>query len=64
MTERVFTAHDKLRAVENEIRWRRLVYPRRIDAKSMSQRQADNGIAVMQAIAEDYRKLAEKERLL
>ena len=64
MTERMFTADDKLKAIEREIGYRRHVYPRRVMDKKMTQELADKQIAVMEAIAEDYRTAASKERLL
>jgi len=59
-----FTAADKLRAIERELGYRRRVYPRRVEAGSMTQRLADNQIEIMEEIAADYRKLAEDERLI
>lgn len=58
------TAEDKLDAVEREIRYRRRVYPRLIEAGKLMRGIAETQIAIMEEIAEDYRKLAEKERLL
>lgn len=59
-----FTAAEKLAAVEREIGLRRHVYARRVDEGRMSRKLADAQIAVMEAIAEDYRALEAKERLL
>ncbi len=58
------TAEDKLASIEREIRYRRRVYPRFVANGQMSQQMADTQLRLMQEIAEDYRKLAEKERLL
>jgi len=58
------TATDKLKAVERELSYRKHVYPRRVDAGLMTSTLAAEQIAVMEEIADDYRKLAEKERLL
>jgi hypothetical protein len=55
----VITAHDKHRAILREIEMRRSVHPRRIATGSMTKQQADREIAVMEAIAADYEKLAE-----
>jgi hypothetical protein len=52
-----FTPTDKLKAVEREISFRRYVYPRRVGQGKMTQADADKGIAVMEAVAADYRKL-------
>jgi len=59
-----FTPEDKLRAVEREILMRRRVYARYVQEGKMKQQQADQGIAVMEAIAEDYAKEVAKGRLL
>lgn len=57
-------AIEKLRAVEREIGYRRLVYPRRVEAKKMTQRQADWQLQVMEAIRDDYLTLAKAEKAL
>lgn len=57
-------AVEKLRAIEREIGYRRVVYPRRVMEKKMTQRQADWQLAVMEAIRDDYMKLAKEEQLL
>jgi hypothetical protein len=59
-----FDAKIKLAAVERELRYRRRVYPRQIADGRMTDGLANSQIAVFEAIADDYRKLAEKERLL
>jgi hypothetical protein len=61
---RPFTYAEKLAAVEREIKLRRRVYPTRVTNGRMTQRLSDEQIAVMEAIAGDYRKAAAKERLL
>jgi hypothetical protein len=60
----VFTALDKLRCAEREVKLRRQVYPNRIESGRMSPAKAEYEIAVMADIAEDYRKLAEGEMLI
>ena len=52
---RVFTPREKLEAVEREIGMRRKVYPRWVLLKKIRQDTADREIAVLEAIAEDYR---------
>ena len=59
-----FTAAEKREAIEREIAMRRRVYPRWVDDRKMSQAKADHEIAVMVAIAEDYRQQETGERLL
>lgn len=54
--ERVFTAREKLDALEREIRIRRRVYPKWVLQNRMTQKKADEEIAVLEAIANDYRE--------
>lgn len=61
---RPFSAADKLAAVEREVGQRQQVYGRLVTAGRMTAAFAREQIAVMEAIAEDYRTAAEKERLL
>jgi hypothetical protein len=56
-----FTAEEKLREVRREVKMRKLVYARR---DMMPPHEAKYKIDIMQEIAEDYEKLAQKERLL
>ena len=60
----IFTAEEKLKAVEREIAMRKRAYVRWVASGKMTQAKADVEIAVMTAIAEDYRVLAERERLI
>jgi hypothetical protein len=60
----IYTAKEKLDAVQREIRMRRRVYPRRVSEQRMTQQLADREIAVMEAVAKDYEDLAVKERLI
>lgn len=60
----VFSASVKLACVEREIKYRKRVYPRWIEAGKITDGFAAAQIAVMEAIAEDYRKEAAKERLI
>ena len=50
-----FSADDKLRCIERELRFRRVVYEKRVQRERMSQTQADWEIGCMEAIAADYR---------
>lgn len=60
-----FTFEQKLEAVRRELRYRRRVYPRRIEAGHMTQAFADEQIEIFEAIADDYDRAAQKtERLL
>ncbi len=47
---------DKLVCVQREIAMRKRVYPRWVAAGRMAKAKADREIAIMEAIAEDYRK--------
>ena len=60
----IFTAAEKLRAVERELAYRRRVYARRVGTGKMTQAMADKQIALFEAIAEDYTAAAKKERLI
>lgn len=60
----MITNDEKLACIEREIRYRERVYPKRVAAGQMTQSFAAEQILLMQAIAEDYRRLIEKERLL
>lgn len=64
MTSRIFTNTEKLAGIERELRYRRRVYKNRVAAEKMTQALADEQIALFEAIAEDYRAHAQKERLL
>lgn len=58
------TAEEKLEAIERELKYRRRVYPRRIEAGHMTEKLAAYQLAIFEEIATDYRKQAEGERLL
>jgi hypothetical protein len=51
----LFSDEDKLKCVERELRLRRNVYPGRISRGAMSLVQAQRELALMAAIAADYR---------
>lgn len=57
-----FTAADKLRCAEREVRQRRRVYPRLVAGDRMDQLDADREIACMEAIAADYRAQVAAEK--
>lgn len=56
-----FTAKDKAECAERECKQRRYVYPRRVEGGKMTQALADRQIALMEAIATDYRRQADAE---
>jgi hypothetical protein len=60
----IVTSQQKLDCIEREIRMRERVYPRWVADKKMSQAKADEELATMRAIADDYRQSAESERLI
>lgn len=59
----MFSAQEKLDAVERELSLRRRVYPNQVAAHRMSAAFADRQIALFDEIAADYRELAAAERL-
>jgi len=60
----IITYEDKMKSAERELKQRLYVYPRRVAAGKMSKPLADREIEIMRAIAADYAKLAQTERLL
>lgn len=56
-----FTAKDKAECAEREVKQRQRVYLRRVADGRMSQQTADRQIALMEAIAADYRAAADAE---
>jgi hypothetical protein len=59
----VFTATEKLNAVQRELNLRRRVYPNRVACHRMSAAFAAEQIAVFEEIAADYGDQLEKEQL-
>lgn len=51
-----FTDQDKLAALQREVAMRKRVYPRWVESGRMTKAKAEREIAVMEAIAADYRK--------
>jgi hypothetical protein len=58
----VITALQKYAEAKREVAMRRHVYPRWIANGRLKQEDADRQIAIMEAIVEDYRIPAEKEK--
>ncbi len=56
-----FTDRDKADEAKREVAMRRRVYPRWVQDGRMKQADADRKIAIMEAIATDYRERAETE---
>jgi hypothetical protein len=59
-----FSAAEKQKEAEREARMRERVFATLVRKGSVTQNAADRRIAIMREIADDYRLLAEKERLL
>ena len=59
-----FSAEQKRKAAEREVAMRKRVYPRWVADKRMSEHSANEGIAIMEAIAADYAEKEKGERLL
>lgn len=57
----MFTAKDKAECAEREVKQREWVYPRRVADGKMSQELANRQLALMKAIAADYRAAADAE---
>lgn len=64
MSSRTFTATEKRKAVDRELAFRRRAYPRWVENRRMTQKLADEQIAIMEAIRVDMVALEDKERLL
>ena len=56
-----FTAAEKAKCATREVAQRRRVYPRLVESQRMKQAEADRQIAIMEAIAADYRAQADAE---
>lgn len=63
MTTYRFTAREKAEECAREIEMRRRVYSAKVARGEWTQRKADMHIAIMQAIANDYRDAAEADDL-
>ena len=55
---------DQIECVERELRMRRRVYARRVEAGTMTKSLADREIAAMEAVLETVRAAEQKERLI
>jgi len=60
----IYTGQDKLDAVRRELAYRRRVYARMVEQGTMKPQQAEAQIDIFEAIAADYAKAAEAERLI
>jgi hypothetical protein len=58
------TVTDKLQCAERELKYRQRIYERLVERGKMTKRQCDRELELMQAIADDYRKLAAQKALL
>lgn len=59
-----FSAFEKHREAVRELAARHSVYDRLVSSARLSKDIADRRIALMKEIADDYRVLADKERLI
>jgi hypothetical protein len=57
-----YSMNELLECAEREVQQRKWVYPRRVEAKKMTQQRATREIAMMEAIAESFREKAAAER--
>jgi hypothetical protein len=60
----IITNADKLACAVRELKMRRHVYPRWIEADKISAGKAAHEIAAMEAIVADYEAIAAKDRLI
>jgi hypothetical protein len=60
----MFTAEDKLREIERELKLRQRLYPHWIETGKIAAGDARRRIDILEAIAEDYEWQAKSERLL
>jgi hypothetical protein len=58
------TNEQKLQCAERELRFRQRVFPRLVERGKMTQQQSERELELMQAIADDYRVLAQAELLI
>jgi hypothetical protein len=63
MTAR-FSNLEKYREAKREVEQRRRVYARLLDEQKMSTQDADRKISIMEEIADEYKELADMERLI
>lgn len=56
-----FTWRDKMREAQKEVGYRRFVYPKLVASGKMSQADADRRIAIMDEMAADYGRAAQKQ---
>ena len=56
-----FTDREKAKEAEREVGLRRRVYKGWVEIGRMTQKESDRRIAIMEAIAADYRERAESE---
>jgi hypothetical protein len=59
-----YTNEQKLQALRRELKFRRRVYVRRIEEGTMTPEFAKEQIDIFEAIALDYERMCEGERLL
>lgn len=58
-----FPAATKATAIRRELRYRRMVYPKRVEKGAMTKTEAAREIAVFEDILRDYEKLVQSEQL-
>jgi hypothetical protein len=56
-----FTAREKEKAARTEAGHRKYVYKRLVEKGTKTREQADRGIAIMEAIRDDYKRIADVE---
>ncbi len=56
-----YTNRQKMQAAQREVSYREYVYKKRVADKKMAQSKADEEIALMKEIAEDYGAAADQD---
>ena len=61
---KIYSASDKLKCIKRELAMRERVYPRWVQQNKITQNEANEQIAIMKEIQDDYEILAYEERLI
>jgi len=59
MTE--WTARDKLKEIERELKYRKYLYPKWIEKNQLTVKAANKQIGILEVIAADYRELVARD---
>ena len=59
-----FSYTDKLKCIERELKYRHHVYPKLVSAGKMTKTLMRRELELLEAVREDYEKMAREERLI